>query len=289
MDVDVDVDEVAFNDWQITKLRSALRRYRTLNKHGGRLPSWRQVRDDIANSDSNLEKYDADDAELAFKEEALRRFAENISNVLSVERLRDVARFLLDEKLLTPQDLQEERQDLAVFLAMHEYFANDYEGVSDLVSAFSGLFTYRVTSTPDAPEITTIRLHLIPDASGKYVRVEELVQTEQVTERNNAQRRYPRRQIKDSEFIKTTSRKGFGFPITRLNLLHVFLDGVTPGDRMTYIQAGELHNGSTAKGFFLMRNGVATGRDQWARDIYYEEPVILPHICRFDPDQGQEA
>ncbi|WP_137137945.1 hypothetical protein [Pseudomonas asiatica] len=285
----MDVDEIAFNDWQITKLRSALRRYRTLNKHGGRLPSWRQVRDDIANSDSNLEKYDADDAELAFKEEALRRFAENISNALGVERLRDVARFLLDEELLTFDALQEERQDLAAFLAMHEYFANDYEGVPDLVSAFSGTYTFKVPGAPGAPEDVTINLHLMPDRSGRYVRVEEVVQTEKVAERDYAQRRYPHRRLSDGEFISTTSRKGFGFPITRLNILHVFLDGATPGDRMTYIQAGELHEASTAEGFFLMRNGVATGRDQWARDIYYDEPVILPNICRFVPDPGQEA
>lgn len=278
----MDVDEIAFSDWQIEKMRSALRRYRSLNKHGGRLPSWRQVRDDIVFSDSNVDKYAADDAELVFKEEALRRFGEAVNDTMGIERLRDVARFLLDEKLLTAQDFQDERQELAAFLAMHEYFANDYEGVPDLISAFSGTFTFKT------PSDVTITLHLFPDTSGKYVRVEEVVQTEQVAERDNAQRRYPHRRLRDSEFISTTSRKGFGFPITPLNTLHVFLDGSTPGDRMTYIQAGELHEGSTAEGFFLMRNGEATGRDQWARDIYYEEPVVLPNICRFIPDQGQE-
>ncbi|MFD2644122.1 hypothetical protein [Pseudomonas japonica] len=276
------VDEIEFSDWQIEKLRSALRRYRSLNKHGGRFPSWRQVRDDITSSVSNEDKYKEDDAELAFKVEALRRFAENISNALSVERLRDVARFVLDEELLTAEDIREDRQDLAAFLAMHEYFANDYEGVPNLVSAFSGVFTFK------APPNATITLYLTPDTSGKYVRVEEVVRTEQVAERENAQRRYPHRRPRDSEFVRTTSRKGFGFPITRLNILHVFLDGATPGDRMTYIQAGELHDGSTAEGFFLMRNGEATGRDQWARDIYYEEPVILPNICRFAPEQMEE-
>lgn len=97
----MDVENMPFSDWQIDKLRTALRRYRSLHKHGGRLPSWRQVRDDIASSESNLDKYDADDAEFAFKEEALRRFAENISGTLGIERLRDVARFLIDEELLT--------------------------------------------------------------------------------------------------------------------------------------------------------------------------------------------
>ncbi|MFZ6047404.1 hypothetical protein ACFW0H_14960 [Pseudomonas sp. CR3202] len=285
----MDVDEIEFSDWQIEKLRSALRRYRTISKHGGRLPSWRQVRDDIVFSDSNVEKYESDDAELVFKEEALRRFGEAVNDTMGIERLRDVARFLLDEELLSPESFQEERQDLAAFLAMHEYFANDYEVVPDLVSAFSGTFTYRVPSAPGAPANVTIRLHLMPDASGKYVRVEEVIQTDLVGERARSQTPYTRRRRKDNEFIRTTSRKGFGFPITRLNILHVFLDGATPGDRMTYIQAGELHDGSTAEGFFLMRNGEATGRDQWARDIFYEEPVVLPNICRFDPDQGQEA
>lgn len=285
----MDVDEIAFSDWQIEKMRSALRRYRSLNKHGGRLPSWRQVRDDIVFSDSNVDKYAADDAELVFKEEALRRFGEAVNDTMGIERLRDVARFLLDEKLLTAQDFQDERQELAAFLAMHEYFANDYEGVPDLVSAFSGTYTFKAPCAPGAPENVTINLHLMPDRSGKYVRVEEVVQTEQVAERDIAQRRYPHRHPRDSEFISTTSRKGFGFPITRLNILHVFLDGAVPGDRMTYIQAGELHEGSTVEGFYLMRNGEATGRNQWARDIYYEEPVILPNVCRFVPDQGQEA
>lgn len=285
----MDVDEIAFSDWQIEKIRSALRRYRSLNKHGGRLPSWRQVRDDIIFCDANAEKYAADDAELVFKEEALRRFGEAINVAMGIERLQDAARFLLDEKLLTAQDFQDERQELAAFLAMHEYFANDYEGVPDLVSAFSGTYTFTVPGAPGAPENVTINLHLMPDRSGRYVRVEEVVRTEQVAERENAQRRYPHRRLRDGEFLMKSSRKGFGFPITRLNILHVFLDGATPGDRMTYIQAGELHEASKAEGFFLMRNGVATGRDQWARDIYYDEPVILPNICRFIPDPGQEA
>lgn len=283
----MDVENMPFSDWQIDKLRTALRRYRSLHKHGGRLPSWRQVRDDIASSESNLDKYDADDAEFAFKEEALRRFAENISGTLGIERLRDVARFLIDEELLTFESLHEDRQDLAAFLAMYEYFANDYEGMTDLVSAFSGTFSYKISSKTDSP--ITITLHLTPDKSGQYVRVEEIIHAEQVSDVVRHGAAFKRRRPRPNEFARTTCRKGFGLPITRLHILHIFLDGVTPGDRMTYIQAGELHSEAPTQGLFFMRNGEATGRGQWARDLYYEEPVILPNICRFVPDREQEV
>jgi hypothetical protein len=278
----MDVEEIEFSDWQIEKLRSALRRYRTISKHNGRMPSWRQVRDLLTSSISNQEKYDEDDSELAFKHETLRRFAgysKTRSKALGKERMQDVARFLFDENLLSPEVFQEERQDLAAFLAMHEYFANDYEGEPDLVSAFSGVFTYRAASVSGEKGDRTISLYLAPDASGKYVRVEEIVEWVPIFERGRALNR-----SKANEFIKKTCRKGFGFPVTRLKILHIFLDGVTPGDRMTYTQAGELHGECATDGFFLMRNGEATGRGQWARDIYYEEPVALPNICRFVPE-----
>lgn len=284
----MDVEEIEFSDWQIEKMRSALRRYRTISKHGGRMPSWSQVRDEITSSESNLEKYSADDAELAFKVEALRRFAENLSTALSKDRMQDLARFLLDEKLLAPESFYDEREDLASFLAMHEYFANDYAGTQNLVSAFSGTFLYKVPGASNARGPNTICLHLTPDASGRFVRVEEVIESTKSVSNTQMNVLFPHRRIKDAEFIKKNCRKGFGFPITRLNILHVFLDGVTPGDRMTYIQAGELHDGTTAEGFFLMRNGEATGRDQWARDIYYEEPVVLPNICRFVPERIEE-
>lgn len=279
----MDVEEIEFSDWQIEKLRSALSRYRTISKHNGRMPSWCQVRDLITSSISNQEKYDEDDSELAFDDEALRRFGERKTKSMSKDRMKDIARFLFDENLLSPEVFQEERQDLAAFLAMHEYFANDYDGEPDLVSAFSGVFTYRTAGVSDAEGGKTISLHLTPDASGKYVRVEEIVEWVPLFERGRVKHR-----SKANEFIKKTCRKGFGFPVTRLNILHIFLDGVTPGDRMTYTQAGELHGEYATDGFFLMRNGQVTGRGQWPRDIYYDEPVTLPNICRFVPEHVQE-
>lgn len=279
----MDVDEVAFSDWQIEQMRSALRRYRTLNKHCGRLPSWERVRDDITASPSNIDRYEDDDADLAFKSEALRRFAESINQTLSIGRLRDVSRFLMDEGLLEREAFQEEKQDLAAFLALHEFFANDYEGAGDIVSAFKGTFTFKFPDEPDAKESRTITLTLIPDKDGGFLRVEETVQAENVAARQRNDALKYRRKAKDSEFIKTTRRKGYGFPITPLKILHIFLDGVVPGGRMTYVQAGELHGDFTENGFFLMRNGVPTGRDRWARDIYYAEPVVLPNVYRFMP------
>lgn len=284
----MDVDEIEFSDWQIEKIRSALRRYRTISKHMGRLPSWRQVRDDIVFSDSNVDKYAADDAELIFKEESLRRFGEAVNDTMSIERLRDATRFLLDEELLTPETFQEDRQDLAAFLAMHEYFANDYEDAQSVVSAFSGIFTYKAPYIRGVPGAHTITLHLIPDAFGKYVHVEEVIESLHAVNSSKMNMPNTRRRAKESDFISKSRRKGFGFPITRLNILHIFLEGVTPSDRMTYIQAGELHKNYNADGFFLMRNGEETGRDQWEHDSYYEEPVILPNVFRFVPERMQE-
>ncbi len=284
----MDVEEIEFSDWQIEKLRSALSRYRTISKHNGRMPSWCQVRDLITSSISNQEKYDEDDSELAFDDEALRRFGERKTKSMSKDRMQDIARFLFDEDLLSPEVFQEDRQDLAAFLAMYEYFANDYEGEPDLVSTFSGVFTYRGAGVSGETGGKTISLYLTPDASGKYVHVEEIVKWGPKPGEKIALNRFSRSQhIKDNEFIRKTCRKGFGFPVTRLNILHIFLDGVTPGDRMTYTQAGELHGECATEGFFLMRNGEFTGRGQWARDIYYDEPVTLPNVCRFIPEHTE--
>lgn len=292
----MDVEEIEFSDWQIEQMRSALRRYRTLNKHCGHLPSWEKVRDAIMKSPSNIDRYDDEDDEdddvdpaPLFKSEALRRFAESINITLGTERMQDVARFLLDEGLLDPETFQEEKQDLAAFLALHEFFANDYTGSGDIVSAFKGTFTFKFPDESDAKESHTITLTFTPDKAGGFLRVEEAVQAENVAARMRNDALKYRKKAKDSEFIKTTRRKGYGFPITPMKILHIFLDGIVPGGRMTYVQAGELHGDFTENGFFLMRNGVATGRDRWARDVYYAEPAVLPNVYRFIPVSSEGA
>src|SRR3546814_460281 len=92
----MDFDDIKFTEWQIDKIRIAINKYRITNVNNGRMVSWSRVRDDITNSDINIDRYFEDDAALAFKQEALRRFAANES-VLELDTLKDLTQFLLNK------------------------------------------------------------------------------------------------------------------------------------------------------------------------------------------------
>ncbi|WP_095193953.1 hypothetical protein [Pseudomonas sp. Irchel 3A7] len=281
----MDVEKIEFNDWQIEKMRSALRKYRSLHTSGGCLPSWSKVRDSIAFSDSNLDKYSAEKAELAFKSEALRRFALKINRVLSVERMRDIARFLSDESLFDPENFQEDKGDLANLLALQEFLSKDSGGKKFVFDVFNRPMKYTFPMKPDEKIQKKITLNFTPDSSGKYVRIEEVEQSINLAlKMRNDAFRY-RKKANENEYTQTKLRKGYGFLVTSLNILHAFLDGNEPGDKMTYIQAGELHENSPDNGIYLMRNGAPTGRSNWEEELYYREPIILPNIYRFIPEK----
>ncbi|NBA98552.1 hypothetical protein [Pseudomonas sp. R5(2019)] len=284
----MDFEKVEFSDWQIEKMRSALRKYRSLHTSGGCLPSWNQVCDKIARSKSNLYKYPKDGSEPALKHEALRRFVQGINGSLAKERLPEVAKFLNNESLFDPEDLLEDKDDLANLSALQDFFSKEVDGSNYFLKVFNRPMEYILPTETNEQFQTKIILSFTPDVSGKFVRIEEAEQSVNlVAKRRNDALRY-RKKASESEYTKTVRRKGYGFLVTYLNILHAFLNGNEPGDQMTYVQAGELHENSPDNGIYLMRNGTPTGRNRWEKDLYYKEPIVLPNIYRFMPEKTEE-
>jgi hypothetical protein len=270
----MDFDDIKFTEWQIDKIRVALNKYRITHVRNGRLISWTQVREDITGSDVNVDRYFEDDAELAFKPEALRRFAAEI-NVLELERLKDVTRFLLHDGILHIDMLDESKSGLLEFLALHDYLANNTEASQHYIKNIEGVYTCR-KEHPDGRQ-KSFTLRLIPDPSLNFVRVDELSETNLSAPADTGAAKN-----KDTKSI-STNRLGYGFPVSSLNMLHVFLNGVVPDSRITYVQASELCGNTPESGIFLLRSGEETGRNALPISEYRANAVLFPNIYLFSP------
>ena len=263
----MDFEDIDFTEWQIDKIRLALNKYRVARAKGSRLLSWTEVRDDITGCDENRHQYPSEEeAEDIFKAEVLRRFAAELS-LPKPERLADIARFLLYERILSLRDLDESMSELGELLSLHQYLANNTDDAKAFLEDLAG--TYVVTKDSGRSSSKTLILRLAPDPTYEFLRVEELHQSSAGQA--------------GSEIEINTTRIGYGFAVTPLNILHIFLNGVVPESRITYVQAGELCDNSPRSGIFLMRNGEATGRNAIPSDVFTKEPAFLPNIYRFSP------
>lgn len=273
----MDFDDVQYTEWQIDRVRVALNKYRIAAATGGRLPSWARVRDDIIYCLANIERYSEDDAELRFKDEALRRFA-NAESTPDLDKLRDVTRFLIEAGLLTLAELDEEAGDLREFLALHAYLANSSEASRAYTSMFNGIF---LATRKTGRTTKRLLLRLMPDRSQTFLRVEEI--TEHIDTDDSP------KTWRDSPFEPARARrKGYGCAVTSLNVLHIFLDGFLPEERITYVQAGELYLSRASTGVYLMRNGEHTGRDALPQEMY-ESGKFTPfniHLFRPAPNEA---
>lgn len=224
----MDFGEIEFTEWQIEKIRVALNYYRIANARNGRLPSWNQVCDDIIYSDVNIDRYSEDDAELAFKPEALRRFAARIT-VLGLERLRDVTRFLIHEKLIDTGHLKESNSNLREMLAAHQYLATKSEGAKEFIRSTEG--TYTAKSSNFAEMYETFTLKILPDASNDFVHIEEIyeVSSGDFSEKET-------RQEREAHTILRIIRTGYGFAVTENMIVHIFLGGEWPITQVSYVQ-----------------------------------------------------
>ena len=268
----MDIDSAHYTEWQIARIRLALNKYRIVHARNGYLPSWAAVRDAIIFCKANIERYRAD-PDNSFHAERLRRFAAGDQR-LEPDKVADTARFLIQSGVLKPDELDESKSDLGQFLAAHQYLSSESEAARACVVRLAG--DYAVQRKTGQDEGKTLLLRLIPDPSATFLRVEEVL-------RISTQEKPASRHRKDDDARINTRRVGYAFPITPLNVLHVFLGGFSPEQRVSYVQAGELCEETAGNGLFLMRTGEATGRGELAKDLYAVEPVILPNIYRFMP------
>ncbi|NVN63931.1 hypothetical protein FGL97_12005 [Pseudomonas putida] len=271
----MDFDEIEFTEWQIEKVRVALNNYRIANARNGRLPSWTQVRDDIVCSDINIDKYSEDDAELAFKPEALRRFAARIT-VLGVDRLKDVARFLIHSKIISAKQLDEEKSSLHQMLAAHQYLAIKTDIARDFIKYIGGAYTASVNSLDDMHE--TMTLNFTPDPSGEFVRVEEIYEFS-AADLSDKKTRQERESYTNLRIVRT----GYGLIATDNIILHIFLSGAERFiSRATYVQVGHLNQDNFPGHICLLRSGSRKSIGQRA-EILPEGIIHSPNIFKFSP------
>lgn len=269
-----------FANWQIDRLRRSLNRYRLAKGRNGQALPWKLVLDRILMSPVTLNSYDENHGDSAFKEEALRRFAA-CQSLLQLDKLEDLFRFLVEEKFLRPGELQTESDDLPELLAVHDLLASDSESGRRALAGLPG--TYRVRSRIGDAE-ASIGLHITLDSSERFVRVEEEVASTAEKERFN------RRPDGSYEPTRKTIRKGFGLVSTGLDLLHVFVVGETPENRITYVQAQPfkgLHKVSIGE-IELLRcgdTGQVMVRDGENRDA----PALAYSVYRFEGHRPLEA
>lgn len=265
----MDFDDIKFTEWQIDKIRVALNKYRIARARNARLLPWIEVLDDITSCEENNHLYSSEqDAERIFKPEALRRFAAGTS-LLKVDRLKDITRFFLYERILSLRDLDESMSEMGELLALHQYLANNSDQSKKYISKLDGTYVVHKEG-----EDKSVVLKLIPDVSMTYLRVEEVFISGEAGNRRD-------RRI-------NTTRIGYGFAVTPLNVLHIFLNGVVPDSKITYVQAGELYDDAPENGVFLMRNGEPTARTALPLEFYSEEPIELSNIYRFLPEMVEE-
>jgi hypothetical protein len=135
-----------FTAWQIDRLRSGLNSYRITNARNGRAPPWRMVIESLLNCPKTLHVLPIDGSEGDFREETLRRFAAG-QVIPDHAKLEDIARFLIHEREMEPEELErgepgtqpllaavlalgrKKKESLACLLAMEpEYSANRQVG-----------------------------------------------------------------------------------------------------------------------------------------------------------------
>ncbi|VVN79677.1 hypothetical protein [Pseudomonas fluorescens] len=226
----MDFDDITFTEWQIDKIRVALGKYRIANASNGRLTPWSRVCDEIIYSDVNIDRYSEDDAELAFRPEALRRFATRVS-ILDLKRLKDLTRFLVHEGILSLEDMDESDIGLKKMLAAHEYLASTSDSAKCFLTIMEGTYTCRKKNKLGNWDTFTLRI--MPDPSREFVRVEEIYEysPEELT-------RYESYERKNLFTTLRIVQVGYGFSVTKDNFLHLFLGGGEPGVNIAYVQEG---------------------------------------------------
>ncbi|MFG0542152.1 hypothetical protein ACF8EA_18495 [Pseudomonas sp. YQ_5] len=271
----MEFDEIEFTEWQIEKIRVALNNYRIASARNGRLPSWTQVRNDIACSDINIDKYSEDDAELAFKPEALRRFAARIT-VLGLDRLKDLTRFLLHSKLIDIQHLDEDKSGLREMLAVHQYIATKDICAKEYIIYHAGVYEACFNPRPERQELFELKITL--DKSKEFLRITE---THKLVVGNPSEEDFHQR----PEFYTRvkTIRNGYGVLATDEMRLHAFLsDEACHTICVSYIQTGVvIAEGSSSMHVCLLRNGPSHNPYELRTRLQPDGSTYIPNALNF--------
>lgn len=209
---------MAFSEGQIDRLRARLCAYRAQRGVSGRMRPWKAVLDDILLSDATAHHYPEDGAMPEFKEEALRRFASGAS-VLSDDKLDDIYDFLVDQKYLAPDQMNEGIWDYSVALSLAQLFnqKSGYAHWADLKGEYRSEVD---TKSGDLKGFTRSGM--------TFSRIEK----EEILEADHAWFTWLYSEIPEEELQKKYGKqirqqKGYGFPTVNGGLIVFFKDGMT--------------------------------------------------------------
>lgn len=220
-----------FDSWQIDRIRVALNNYRLFNGRNGQLRSWQGVCDDLVLEDRKNSKTPRRKALPDFRGEALRRFA-NGTQVLEVDRLRYLREFLIRERFLAEDEMQEAPEEIRGLLIAQNYIASQSVTAALTLEKLEGLY---VTTARMQHPVKEIQLTFTRAESRLFARAdEESIVLRHPAMSGNLHRKLDRVSVREL-------RRGLAFATTTADTLHVYLVGATKAVEVTYTQitAGE--------------------------------------------------
>lgn len=244
-----------FTTWQIDRLRRSLNNYRLSMGRNARLLSWKVVLDRLLLCPATAHAYPKDGAEPEFKEEALRRFAGRTST-LQPDKLQDLKLFLIAEKFLREDELDDRPDTLRGLLVAQSYLASRTPEAGLSLDLTEGV--YRATRESD-PLRHDVRLAINREPAEWLVRVEEEVEIPIQQGRSDLHKR------PFEKFAVRQIRSGYGFASTPLHLLHIFLTGESETIEVSYVQVEPTD--LDRRGLHLLRSGIQVINVQQGRDV----------------------
>ncbi len=257
-----------FKRWQIEKIRSRLNAYRQHAGVNGHAKPWKSLLWDILAHDDTVNELNEDGSPPHFKQEALRRFGNGVSD-LEYAKLNDIYTFLVAKKYLSTNELDENPYNVEKALMLHGYLAFQSNDTSILVTWLSRRYVARKRENGSSERLS---LTLDSDLYGKFLRAETTL--ERYRDTKTAPGLFD---AKDKGKQLNTKKKGFAFICTKQKLLHIFVHGLMPDDLTTYIQFVPFSNLDDFEKAFIL-------------DIDEVEKLFLIRVGedRFSADDGKE-
>jgi len=263
-----------YDAWKADKIRTRLNNYRTDKAVGTDPLSLRIVMERIADCPTLDPVLLTRQRKLKFPEEWLRRFTVNKAG-LWFDRVNALRVFLIFEGYLSDEELNDDLGDQGEMLAIYSYLASSVDAGRKRMGQLPDPYIVRSVFTFGDEQI---ELTFTKRADEPLFTVEETWLLEQTA----------LAQIKGVKDVsKTRLRKGYAFFSTRMNLLHVYLRGGSPQDRVNYVQVEPCVSPEGSGDLFLVRLGMPWRRgDSVFREPSFRGGMLTPDNCgvrKFEP------
>lgn len=218
---------MAYSEWQISRLRSRISRYRKEEPLNGKDRAWWRVAMDILDAEEIPDAYMKDEDVDIFSE-SLRRFAA-ASQVPSQQRLDAIRVFLLEKAYLAKVDLEEQSVPYQAAFAMLEYLGSE-ELERPMAEKIKG--KYRAVHSGNEKRFEVTELEFLPAENSNVVQVEERVSY------YKARKNRPFGDWSEAERRKfrMATHKSRGWAVsTPENLVYVFLRDPVPDRPFSYM------------------------------------------------------